>query len=247
MPSNTESLSAEMERHIRAFLMSCLEEDAIELRPGKPRLRGPIPPTGEKVFRILLFTFENVQTGLCNPSIKIVGRAVGCSESSVKRLLKGLRYAEFLHWKTGGQKRKRIWTGKRWRVVRATNEYQFLCPRRHLAALRRFLTRIYRGRHTSLIQAMVSRHTPPSEEKKEAVKIVETLAADLRPGPPRTEHTASPIQDSDPPSQAPPEPPGGVEMAGVRVGCPRLANALSGLWRALEKREQDGQGGSAQS
>src|SRR5512143_2984955 len=71
-------------RFARVFLMTVLVTDAIALRPDKPRARGPITPLAEKLFRILLFEFENVLTGLCNPSLATIRMTAGCAESSVK-------------------------------------------------------------------------------------------------------------------------------------------------------------------
>lgn len=223
-------------RLAHAFIMRAMAEDAIALRPDRPRVRSPLTPLAEKIFRVLIFHFENLLTGLCFPSLATIAKASGCADSSVKRLLPALFQTEYLRWRPG--KRKRVRTRAGWRVVRGSNHYQPLCPRRHLAALRRALIKASGGRFGYLIQAVVSRFTPPTEEARATEKIVVALAEDLRPSSTRT---VSPTQSTDPPSQAPPAPQGSVEIGGVRVDDPKLGSVLSGLWAALEKREQDGQ------
>lgn len=238
MSQDAKSPLADMVRHARAFLLMAMVADAIALRPDRPRARGPLTPLAEKIFRVLVFHFENVLTGLCSPSIATIAKTAGCADSSVKLLLVALCRTEYVTWKKG--KRKRVLTRKGWRVVRASNRYRITCPFAHLEALRRLLIKVYGGRHGPLIQAVVTRFTPPSEEAKAVTQIVDTLATDLRPSPARTTQTDTSTQDTDPPSQAPPEAAEGLEIGGVRVDDPKLGSVLQGLWTALEKREQDG-------
>ncbi len=226
----------ELVRHARAFLMGVLAEDAIALRPNRPRARGPLTPLAEKVYRTLIFHFENVLTGLCFPSIATLAKTAGCADNSVKRFLPALYEAEYLIWRKG--KRKRIRTRAGWRVVRDSNRYRILCPRRYLAALRRALLKATGGRYGHVVAAVVARFTPPSEEAKEAAKVIETLAQDLRPSPNRAAPPPAPTQDTDPPSQGPPVPQGSVEMAGVQVEDPALGSVLARLWAGLEQRER---------
>lgn len=221
-------------RLTRAFIMQSLLIDAVALRPEKPRVRGPLPPLADRVFRVLLFQFENVLTGLCMPSIATIAASAGCVESSVKRHLRALAETEYLTWRHG--KRKRVWTRKGWRVVRSSNRYRLLCPRRHLDALRRTLVNACKGRHGPLIQAVIARFSPPTEEQKEAEKIVATLAADMRPSAART----SPAPEPENPTKLPSPSSGPVEVAGVRVEDPQLGSVLAKLWAAMEKREQTG-------
>lgn len=235
MAQSPELTYPDIVRLARTFLMMVLAADAIALRPEKPRARGPITPLAEKLFRILLFTFENVLTGLCIPAIATIAGTAGASQSQTKVLLKALTRTEYLTWKHG--KRKRVLTRKGWRVVRSANRYRLLCPRRHLTALRRFLVKACKGKHGPLIQAVVSRFTPPSEEEKAAAAIVTALAADLRPNAARTSAPEDQPRETGPPPQSPPAAAGGVEIGGVRVEDPALARVLSGLWAALEERE----------
>jgi hypothetical protein len=161
------------------------------------------------------------------PSIATIAAKSGGSQSAVKRLLAALYRAEYLSWKHG--KRKRVMTRKGWRVVRSSNRYRILCPTRHIAALRRMLMKAYGGKYAPLIQKLIARYTPPTEEAKATEEIVETLAADLRPNPSRT----APVAESTP---SPPATEGAVEVGGIRVEDPKLGSVLSGLWAALQKR-----------
>lgn len=232
MTKSPELTYPDVVRIARAFLMIVMAEDAIALRPNRPRARSPLTSLAEKVFRILMFHFEDVLTGLCFPSIATLAKAAGCSDSSVKRFLPALYEAEFLTWRKG--KRKRVKTRKGWRVVRSSNRYRILCPRRHLAALRRWLIKACGGRHIPLIEKVIARLTPPTEEAKAAEKIIETLTADLRPGASRS----TPVSEPEHPARSPPGAAGPIEVGGIQVEDPGLGSVLSKLWAGLEKREQ---------
>lgn len=236
MSQREEPTLADFVRTARAFTLNALEEDTVKLRPPKPRIRAPITPTAQTIYRALVFHFENAETGECFPSLRTIANRSGSSTASVTRLLPELRRCEYLHWRKG--KRRLVMTRKGRRFVRGTNEYRLTCPKRHLANLRRALIRFGRGQQTRLLQIALNRFTPPTEEEKEATQIITALAKDLRPGSARTDHTASPTRDSDPPSQGPPASQGGVEIAGVQVDDPKLASVLQGLWTAMEKRER---------
>lgn len=244
MVASAESSLADLMHPARAFILSALERDAVALRPKRPRIRAPITPLAQVIFRILIFCFENVATGLCNPAIATIARTVGCAESSVKLLLPALSRTGYLTWTRG--KRKRMRTRAGWRVVRSSNRYRITCPHRHLAALRRALIKATGGRGGPLIQEVVARVTPPSEEAKATATLVDALAADLRPSAARTAQTA-PQRDTDPPSQAPPVPTERMEISGTKVDDPMLGNALARLSAALEASERREQGGSAKS
>lgn len=230
MTASPEPSAADIVRYIRVFIVMSLEADAVALKPDSPRVRSPITPLAQAIFRALIFHFENVLTGLCMPSIATIAAKSGGSQSAVKRLLAALYRAEYLSWKHG--KRKRVMTRKGWRVVRSSNRYRILCPTRHIAALRRMLMKAYGGKYAPLIQKLIARYTPPTEEAKATAGIVEALAADLRSGSARTESTAEPTQ----PSRSPPTAEGAVEVGGVTVEDPKLGSVLSGLWAALQKR-----------
>lgn len=229
MSQKPELSYADMVRFCRAFIMTAIEADSIALRPDRPRVRGPITRLAERIFRTLLFNFENVLTGLCIPSIAVITRTAGCSDSQTKELLKALQRTEFLTWRPG--KRKRVRTRKGWRVVRGSNSYRLLCPTRHLNGLRRGLIQFTGGRLGPAIHALVARYTPPTEEEKAAAEIVRNLANDLRSNSSRAEPTTGP----DPPPRAPPTTEEPVEVGGVRVEDPKLGSVLSELWAALEK------------
>src|SRR5512135_3353414 len=187
MAAKPDPTLPEIVRFIRAFIMMMLEADVVALRPDIPRVRGPLTPTAQAIFRALMFSFENVVSGLCMPSIALIAGKAGCSQSQTKVLLIALYETEYLTWRHG--KRKRIQTKKGWRVVRSSNRYQIFCPRRHLAALRRTLIQSFGGKCGPLIQKLVARYTPPTEEQKATAEIVGTLAADMRPGAARTGFT----------------------------------------------------------
>lgn len=231
MPQQPEPTFADMVRFTRAFILSVLLADSIALRPDRPRVRGPITPLAEKIFRVLMFEFENVLTGLCFPSIAVIAKTAGGSESQTKELLKALQRTEFLTWRHG--QRKRVLTRKGWRVVRSSNRYRLLCPRRHLNALRRHLIQRMGGKLGTAMQALIARYTPPTKEQKATAEIVQTLADDLRPSASRADTTTG----SDPPPRAPPTTEGAVDVGGVRVEDPKLGSVLAGLWAALEKQE----------
>ncbi|HMB05987.1 MAG TPA: hypothetical protein VKP69_19920 [Isosphaeraceae bacterium] len=219
-------------RYIRAFILTFLAADALALRPDRPRARGPLTPLAEKIFRTLIFSFENILTGLCMPSLATLAGTSGGSQSQVKVLLVALYQTEYLSWKHG--KRKRVWTKKGWRIVRSSNRYQIFCPRRHLADLRRALLKAFGGKGGPLIQKLIARYTPPTEEAKAATEIVETLAADLRPHPARMS-TTTPAAPSRPPAAE-----GPVEVGGMTINDPKLGSVLAGLWAAMEKQEPHG-------
>lgn len=227
MATNPEPTAGDIVRYIRAFILMSIAADAVALRPDIPRVRGPLTPLAQTIFRTLVCCFENVLTGLCMPSIATIAATSGGSQSQVKVLLGALYRTEFLSWKPG--KRKRVLTRKGWRVVRASNRYRILCPLRHIAALRRRLIKAYGGRCGPLIQKLIARYTPPTEEAKATAAIVETLAADLRPHASRTAPATEP-------TSSPPVPDGAVEIAGIRVEDPKLGSVLAGLWAAMEKR-----------
>lgn len=233
MTTHSEPQIPDIIRHIRAFIMVSIAADAVALRPDIPRVRGPLPPLARDIFRTLVFGFENILTGLCVPSLATIAGTSGCSQSSVKRLLVALYQTEYLSWKHG--KRKRVWTKKGWRIVRSSNRYQIFCPRRHLAALRRALLKAFGGKGGPLIQKLIARYTPPTEEAKAATEMVETLAADLRPHPARTSATEEPPTPSRPPTAE-----GPVEVGGMTINDPKLGSVLAGLWAAMEKQEQHG-------
>src|SRR5512135_2584462 len=218
MTANPEPTLPEIVRFIRAFIMMKLVADAVDLRPGIPRIRGPLTPTAQAIFRTLLFSFENVISGLCMPSLAVIARQAGCARSSVSVLLVALSGAEYLTWKHG--KRKRVMTRKGWRVVRSSNRYRLFCPRRHLTALRRELIKAFGGKCGRLIQKLVARYTPPTEEQKATAEIVGTLAADLRHGAARTGVTPQEAPSPKPSTTSE----GSVEVAGIRVADPKLGS-----------------------
>src|SRR5512135_1316352 len=218
MAAHSEPTLPEIIRSIRSFIMMMLEADTIALRPDIPRVRGPLTPTAERIFRTLMFTFENVVSGLCMPSIALLARTAGRSQSQTKVLLIALYEAEYLTWRHG--KRKRVWTKKGWRVVRSSNQYRLFCPRRHLEALRRTLIQSFGGKCGPLIQKLVARYTPPTEEQKATAEIVGTLAADLRHGAARTGVTPQEAPSPKPSTTSE----GSVEVAGIRVADPKLGS-----------------------
>lgn len=234
MAANSEPTIPDIVRYIRAFILMSLAEDAVALRPDRPRVRGPLTPTAQIIFKTLVCCFENVITGLCMPSIATIAGTAGCSQSSVKDLLGALYRTEYLTWKHG--KRKRVMTRKGWRVVRSSNRYRIFCPTRHISALRRMLIKAFGGKCGPLIQKLIARYTPPTEEAKATTEIVEALAADLRPSSARTSAAAEP----NPPSRIPTPAQGPVEVGGITVDDPKLGNVLAGLWAAMERREQHG-------
>lgn len=219
----------ELIRAARAFILEALLLDSKSARSGSPRVRKPLTPTAKEIFRTLVFHFENLLTGLCNPAIATLALEAGCSQTSVTDLLKALKKQEYVTWRRG--KRKRMRTRAGWRVVRSSNLYKILCPTKHLNALRRRLIQASGGKFGPIIQAIIHRFTPPSEEAEKTTKIIESLAADMRFTPKRT------IPETAPASQSPLSKDGPVEVAGIRIEDPKLGGILAEIWKKMERQE----------
>lgn len=210
--------------------MESLEADSIALRPDRSRVRKPLTPLAQRLFRALLFTFEDLLTGLCFPSIATIAAAAGCADSSVKDLLKALRQTGYLTWEPG--RRQRVMTRKGWRWVRSSNCYRLLCPHRHLNSLRRELLRATGGKFGHTVHNLLVRYTPPARAEKPSADPLQDPVDDLPPDPPQT----GPTPESAHPSRAPPETEGAAEASLSRIKDPKLASVLAGLWDALEQR-----------
>jgi hypothetical protein len=101
--------------------------------PGKAY--GELTAKAVAVGKALLYAFHNAATGLCFPSYEAIAAAADCARSTVAEGIVMLERAGVLTWVNRIERRRVAEpdlfgrTAYRWRVVRTSNDYQFVDPK----------------------------------------------------------------------------------------------------------------------
>jgi Helix-turn-helix domain len=101
--------------------------------PGKAY--GELTAKALAVGMALLWAFHNAATGLCFPSYEAIAASADCARSTVYEAIHMLERAGVLTWANRIERQRVVEpdlfgrTAYRWRVVRTSNDYQFVDPK----------------------------------------------------------------------------------------------------------------------
>jgi hypothetical protein len=109
---------------------------ALTRRTGEGKHYGVLTAKFLGVLEALLWGFHNARTGLCFPSYETIAQRADCARSTVYEAIHALERAGILTW-VNRIKRVREWgvdlfgrAENRWRVVRTSNGYAFIDPKK---------------------------------------------------------------------------------------------------------------------
>lgn len=109
---------------------------ALMRKTEKGKAYGEVSAKALAVLEALLWGFHNARDGRCFPSYETIAGRAGCARSTVAQSIKALEDAGVLTWVNRlARIRERCddlfgRMGTRWRVIRISNAYQFIDPKK---------------------------------------------------------------------------------------------------------------------